>query len=328
MERRSRAEQIDSAAQQAASLSQTFATKNPEAPLPEASRINLRSSNMQEFHPVPELAGRLFGGVAAAAAAVVEEVRCPRCDSSNTKFCYYNNYNLSQPRHFCKACRRYWTKGGLLRNVPVGGGCRKPKRPAPSSSSSSSFTGGGGCGHRDSKSARSAGGGGDGSGSSASATATPAAAAPASNTLSATVTQPSSVDALSPPPAPMFADQATAYASLFAPPPPSQALPAFASFTAQPKAEEDVADEPALAATEQQRSSSAASFTVHSISPPFAAARSSDGPAAAAAAAADWAPPTAVLDAGMFDLAGAIGGDTSYWNAASWTDHDGTIYLP
>ncbi|GLT71628.1 hypothetical protein SLA2020_436300 [Shorea laevis] len=44
------------------------------------------------------------------------------------KFCYYNNYNLSQPRHFCKSCRRYWTKGGVLRNVPVGGGCRKAKR--------------------------------------------------------------------------------------------------------------------------------------------------------------------------------------------------------
>lgn len=54
--------------------------------------------------------------------------KCPRCDSLNTKFCYYNNYNLSQPRYFCKNCRRYWTKGGALRNVPVGGGCRKNKR--------------------------------------------------------------------------------------------------------------------------------------------------------------------------------------------------------
>lgn len=53
---------------------------------------------------------------------------CPRCNSSNTKFCYYNNYNLSQPRHFCKACKRYWTRGGILRNVPVGGGCRKNKK--------------------------------------------------------------------------------------------------------------------------------------------------------------------------------------------------------
>jgi len=56
---------------------------------------------------------------------------CPRCDSPNTKFCYYNNYSLSQPRYFCKGCRRYWTKGGSLRNVPVGGGCRKNRRGKP-----------------------------------------------------------------------------------------------------------------------------------------------------------------------------------------------------
>ncbi|KAK1292163.1 Dof zinc finger protein DOF4.7 [Acorus calamus] len=65
-------------------------------------------------------------------------LKCPRCDSPNTKFCYYNNYSLSQPRHFCKTCRRYWTKGGALRNVPVGGGCRKNKKSRPSSSSSTS----------------------------------------------------------------------------------------------------------------------------------------------------------------------------------------------
>ncbi|KAG4933620.1 hypothetical protein AAZX31_17G172500 [Glycine max] len=64
---------------------------------------------------------------AATTTTAVENLRCPRCDSSNTKFCYYNNYNLTQPRHFCKTCRRYWTKGGALRNVPIGGGCRKNK---------------------------------------------------------------------------------------------------------------------------------------------------------------------------------------------------------
>lgn len=63
-----------------------------------------------------------------------QALKCPRCDSLNTKFCYYNNYNLSQPRHFCKNCRRYWTKGGVLRNVPVGGGCRKAKRAKTKSS--------------------------------------------------------------------------------------------------------------------------------------------------------------------------------------------------
>lgn len=65
--------------------------------------------------------------------------KCPRCDSLNTKFCYYNNYSLSQPRYLCKACRRYWTQGGILRNVPVGGGCRKGKRPKQSSQSSNSI---------------------------------------------------------------------------------------------------------------------------------------------------------------------------------------------
>ncbi|KAJ8532947.1 hypothetical protein K7X08_015836 [Anisodus acutangulus] len=63
-------------------------------------------------------------------------LKCPRCDSSNTKFCYFNNYSLSQPRHFCKACKRYWTRGGALRNVPVGGGCRRNKRSSSNSKSS------------------------------------------------------------------------------------------------------------------------------------------------------------------------------------------------
>ncbi|VFQ63779.1 unnamed protein product [Cuscuta campestris] len=52
-------------------------------------------------------------------------LKCPRCESTNTKFCYFNNYSLSQPRHFCKTCKRYWTRGGALRSVPVGGGCRR-----------------------------------------------------------------------------------------------------------------------------------------------------------------------------------------------------------
>uniref|UniRef100_A0A0E0DL25 Dof zinc finger protein n=1 Tax=Oryza meridionalis TaxID=40149 RepID=A0A0E0DL25_9ORYZ len=69
-------------------------------------------------------------------------LKCPRCDSTNTKFCYFNNYSLSQPRHFCKTCRRYWTRGGALRNVPVGGGCRRNKRTKSSKSSSSTSAAG------------------------------------------------------------------------------------------------------------------------------------------------------------------------------------------
>ncbi|XP_043698555.1 dof zinc finger protein DOF2.4-like [Telopea speciosissima] len=65
-------------------------------------------------------------------------LKCPRCESTNTKFCYFNNYSLSQPRHFCKSCRRYWTRGGALRSVPVGGGCRRNKKSSKGSSCSSS----------------------------------------------------------------------------------------------------------------------------------------------------------------------------------------------
>ncbi|XP_041023178.1 dof zinc finger protein DOF1.5-like [Juglans microcarpa x Juglans regia] len=56
-------------------------------------------------------------------------IPCPRCKSMETKFCYFNNYNVNQPRHFCKGCQRYWTAGGALRNVPIGAGRRKTKPP-------------------------------------------------------------------------------------------------------------------------------------------------------------------------------------------------------
>ncbi|XP_071932795.1 dof zinc finger protein DOF3.7-like isoform X1 [Coffea arabica] len=65
-----------------------------------------------------------------------QALNCPRCHSTNTKFCYYNNYSLTQPRYFCKTCRRYWTEGGTLRNVPVGGGSRKNKRSTTTNTSS------------------------------------------------------------------------------------------------------------------------------------------------------------------------------------------------
>ncbi|KAG7565156.1 Zinc finger Dof-type [Arabidopsis suecica] len=82
-------------------------------------------------------------GVTVPTSDQQEQLPCPRCDSSNTKFCYYNNYNFSQPRHFCKACRRYWTHGGTLRDIPVGGGTRKSaKRSRTCSNSSSSSVSG------------------------------------------------------------------------------------------------------------------------------------------------------------------------------------------
>ncbi|XP_057988357.1 dof zinc finger protein DOF5.4 isoform X2 [Hevea brasiliensis] len=100
---------------------------------------------MQDIHSIGG-GGRLFSGGGGDRRLRPhhqqnhQALKCPRCDSLNTKFCYYNNYNLSQPRHFCKSCRRYWTKGGVLRNVPVGGGCRKTKRSKPKQTTSTADT--------------------------------------------------------------------------------------------------------------------------------------------------------------------------------------------
>ena len=64
---------------------------------------------------------------------------CPRCQSLDTKFCYFNNYNAKQPRHFCKSCQRYWTAGGSLRNLPVGAGKRKHKSSSTSTTSAAAM---------------------------------------------------------------------------------------------------------------------------------------------------------------------------------------------
>ncbi|TVU06189.1 hypothetical protein EJB05_49388, partial [Eragrostis curvula] len=77
-------------------------------------------------------------GVQMPRPQLEEALKCPRCDSNNTKFRYYNNYNMSQPRYLCKTCRRFWTQGGTLRNVPVGGACCKNKRSSSLSSASPS----------------------------------------------------------------------------------------------------------------------------------------------------------------------------------------------
>ncbi|XP_037470885.1 dof zinc finger protein DOF5.1-like [Triticum dicoccoides] len=64
----------------------------------------------------------------------VPGLNCPRCDSTNTKFCYFNNYSLTQPRHFCRACRRYWTRGGALRDVPTRRHAKRKDKPKTASS--------------------------------------------------------------------------------------------------------------------------------------------------------------------------------------------------
>nr|CAJ29313.1 dof zinc finger protein 8 [Hordeum vulgare subsp. vulgare] len=286
---------------------------------------------MQDFQSIPGLAGRLFGGAAAAdirraqgpasrcgvfsqAASAQPEaaVKCPRCESTNTKFCYYNNYNLSQPRHFCKSCRRYWTISRVLRNVPVGGGCRKAKRSSSAASAPSTPAA------TDAKSQRRASASSSSRSNSGSAsptatgeettTADPPPPTPSSNSNANTVAfgnrstnYPFAADV--PPPAPIFADQAAALASLFAPPPPPP-LPVF-SFSAEPKMEEAIGS---------------------LLLPGQAPAQEPEEPACASTVA-DMAPFMS-LDAGIFELGDASPAD--YWNGGScWTDvQDPSVYLP
>jgi hypothetical protein len=102
---------------------------------------NPAAPGAQQRAGVPPASAAAAPAAGAAAGAGTERrarpqkekaLNCPRCNSTNTKFCYYNNYSLQQPRYFCKTCRRYWTEGGSLRNVPVGGGSRKNKRSSSS----------------------------------------------------------------------------------------------------------------------------------------------------------------------------------------------------
>ncbi|KAK9706715.1 hypothetical protein RND81_07G147100 [Saponaria officinalis] len=119
----------------------SVAAAPPPPPLPAARVMDQKvAAFSQEFHQQSQQQLKQPHQQSQQPNNSQEALRCPRCDSSNTKFCYYNNYSLSQPRHFCKACKRYWTRGGTLRSVPVGGGCRKNKRVKrhPNNSSSSS----------------------------------------------------------------------------------------------------------------------------------------------------------------------------------------------
>ncbi|CAL0321722.1 unnamed protein product [Lupinus luteus] len=92
-----------------------------------------RNMNNQQTHDVQIRQGGIRKQVKPQKPHEIQQ--CPRCDSLNTRFCYYNNYNLTQPRYFCKECRRYWTQGGTLRNIPIGGSCRKRKHAKNSSNS-------------------------------------------------------------------------------------------------------------------------------------------------------------------------------------------------
>ena len=56
---------------------------------------------------------------------------CPRCDSEETKFCYFNNYNRSQPRYFCKVRDGHRPVGRTSQDTRA---ARAPARPFHASS--------------------------------------------------------------------------------------------------------------------------------------------------------------------------------------------------
>lgn len=114
--------------------SETEDSINPET-LPDSSNVNPKTPSINEESAKSKIV-KIDNEKNHASAANAQEktlkkpdkiLPCPRCNSMDTKFCYYNNYNVNQPRHFCKACQRYWTAGGTMRNVPVGAGRRKNK---------------------------------------------------------------------------------------------------------------------------------------------------------------------------------------------------------
>ncbi|CAL9208702.1 unnamed protein product, partial [Musa hybrid cultivar] len=93
---------------------------------PESSDSQETNEHESTRNSTPEERPSDAGGWKEKAARKPEKILpCPRCRSSDTKFCYYNNYNVNQPRHFCRNCQRYWTAGGAMRNVPVSAGRRK-----------------------------------------------------------------------------------------------------------------------------------------------------------------------------------------------------------
>ncbi|RWW62624.1 hypothetical protein BHE74_00030233 [Ensete ventricosum] len=239
-----------------------------------------------------------------------QAVKCPRCNSANTKFCYYNNYNLSQPRHFCKSCRRYWTMGGVLRNVPVGGGCRKSKRP-PSSSSKPSSRPSSDATDEDHHRRRRRPSSSASRCSSDSSSLTAVTTATASTLLTSHM----SISDNNPPFEPLPAD-----------PPPRQAP--------------DVFQDPAAASFTEAASILAFSFPYPSHAQEEAAAVAAEEvirpgridqtvpldprPGGGELPALDWPEPA---DSALFDLTTSVD-PVAYWNQSHWLDADPSLYLP
>eukprot|EP00873_Tetraselmis_striata_P035345 jgi/Tetstr1/455609/TSEL_042421.t1 len=117
----------DSGSQEEDELPAIVATEKatPTEPVPPAKKEHEKAAAVAEEGEQPGEKAKAGGKGDRPKLPRPEGVcKCPRCGGEDTKFCYYNNYNIKQPRYFCKGCQRYWTEGGMLRNVPVGAGRR------------------------------------------------------------------------------------------------------------------------------------------------------------------------------------------------------------
>ncbi|KAL5208896.1 hypothetical protein ABZP36_033331 [Zizania latifolia] len=83
------------------------ANPNPNASSNPPPRPPPSSAAGTQLSAAPPAAGAAGAGDGAVAGAGTERrarpqkekaLNCPRCNSTNTKFCYYNNYSLQQPR--------------------------------------------------------------------------------------------------------------------------------------------------------------------------------------------------------------------------------------
>lgn len=113
-----------------------FIYKEGDGSHKQSADANMEASNQK---PVDSSGAECSSGRQDKAS---QPLPCPRCNSTKTKFCYFNNYNVNQPRHFCKSCHRYWTAGGKVRNVSQSGR-RKNKASCPENQLASASSGGG-----------------------------------------------------------------------------------------------------------------------------------------------------------------------------------------
>ncbi|CAD6341194.1 unnamed protein product [Miscanthus lutarioriparius] len=124
------------------------ATTTSNINIPSASAVVAGEGNLLQYRQAMAAEALYEGGGSRDARQAAEDpkarARAQDCDSTSTEFCYFNNYSFAQLRHYCRNCHRYWTRGGNLRDIPVGAPYRrrrakgsKPTAAATAASASS-----------------------------------------------------------------------------------------------------------------------------------------------------------------------------------------------